>query len=534
MELRRKWNRFCSSLHRDGSVQSFMAGKSFSYSSSYPWWPKFHESNSISFTDHQTTKPLQSSSFVPRFRRQQSCTTIEFDFGNATTKHDQGREPSLNSLKHMVGKEVKITLALGSPLFCDSSADSMEMESERNSQRGEILKVLQENVPWQSESLPCVAEAVISAKKNEKSIEWILIEGNDFIGKRKLALAIAESAFGSVDSLLNLNAKSEEMGISRCEMVEKALKSNRELVILVEDVDMADSQFMKFLEDGFESGKLGEAEEETIEKVIFVLTKDDSSDKKKNRASSSSVIEMILKIDARAKPNSDHKRKAEWEFENKSKKQRINTYEYENQNNRKEFSRQSIINNILDLNLKASNEEEEEDEETDQKLPNGQISPISSDLTRETTIYDLKPANGFLESISNRFILNRKPSQESEITEQLRGKMKGAYKENCKKGNWNWDWDWDWNWDSRFRVEEGVLEGILEGFGSFSNKVFEKWVKEIFQTSLEGGRYGGKGEGGIDIRLCLDQKHILEEEEEEEDGYMGSCLPKKIKLSSMD
>ncbi|XP_023537625.1 protein SMAX1-LIKE 4-like [Cucurbita pepo subsp. pepo] len=523
VELRKKWNRFCSSLHRDGSAQSLM-GKSFSYCSSYPWWPKFDESNSISFTDNQTPKPLQSSNLVPRFRRQQSCTTIEFDFGNATTKQSQDREsPSLNSLKHMVGKEVKITLALGNPLFYDSSAESMEMESERKTERGEILKVLQENVPWQSESLPSIAEAVISAKKNEKRIQWILMEGNDFIGKRKMALAIAESVFGSIEFFLNLNAKSEEMGISRSEMVEKALKSTRELVILVEDVEMADSQFMKFLEDGFESGKFGEVKEERIEKLIFVLTKDDSSDKKKNRDSSSSVIEMTLEIDAREK----HKRKAEREIENKSKKARINK------------NRQSSINNnnTIDLNLKAANEEdqkqEQDDAETNQTLPNGQISPISSDLTRETTMYNLKPANGFMESISNRFLLKSKSTQESEIREQLRRIMTGAYEENCKK--WKWDWDWDWNWDCRFRVEEGVLEGILEGFGSFSNKVFEKWVNEIFQTSLEGGRYGGKQEGGIDIRLCLDQKHILEEEHEEhEEGYMGSCLPKKIKLSSMD
>ncbi|KAG6598901.1 Protein SMAX1-LIKE 4, partial [Cucurbita argyrosperma subsp. sororia] len=523
LELKRKWNKLCSSLHRDGSVQS-LAGKSFSCSSSsssYPWWPKFHESNSsISFTAHQTPKALQSSSFVPRFRRQQSCTTIEFDFGNAATKHEQSREPCLHSLKHMVGKEVKITLALGNSLFCDSSAESMEIESERKSQRGEILKILQENVPWQLESIPCIAEAVISAKNDEKSIQWVLMEGNDFIGKRKMGVAIAESVFGSVDFLLNLNAKSEDMEISRSETLEKALKSNRELVVLVEDVDMADSQFMKLLEDGFQSGKFGEVKEESIKKVIFILTKDDSSDKMKNRASSSSspsVIEMTLKIEAREEHNPDHKRKSEWEIENKSKNQRTNAaLEIKNQKNRTDFRDQSSIKNTLDLNIKAIEEEE---------VPNGEISPTSSDLTRETAI-----PNGFLESITNRFILNRKSKQESEIREELRGKMGEAYnKEKCKKGK-------EWKWDSRFRVEEGVLERIIEGFGSFSKRTFEKWVKEIFQTSLENGRYGGKG---IDIRLCLEQKHVLEEEEEEDDddddndGYMGSCLPKKIKVSSI-
>ncbi|XP_038889593.1 protein SMAX1-LIKE 4-like [Benincasa hispida] len=490
VELKRKWNKLCSSLHRDGAVQTqSLMGKSFSYSPSYPWWPK----SNISFTDHhhhhQTSKPLHN--FVPRFRRQQSCTTIEFDFGNTKTEEEQSRELSLNSLKNMVGKEVKITLALGNSLFCDSSAESMEMESERKIERGEILKVLEENVPWQSELIPCIAEAVISMKKDEKLIQWVLMEGNDFIGKRKMGLVIAELLFGSVDFLLDLNVKSEEMGISKCEMLEKALKLNRELVVFVEDVEMVDSQLMKFLENGFQSGKFEEMKEESIKKVIFILTKDDSSGKMMNRgssSSSSSVIEMTLKIE---EPKSDHKRKAEWEFENKSKNRRINS--------------------SLDLNMEAEDEEEEEEDESG----NGQIiSPITSDLTGETKI-----PNGFVESISKRFVMNKKPKQESEIREELKGKMREAYKEKCK-------------WDSRFRVEEGVIEGILEGFGSFSKRMFEKWVKEIFQTSLENGRYGGKGEGGIDIKLCLDHKHILEEEEEEEeDGYMGSCLPKKIKLS---
>ncbi|KAE8651684.1 protein SMAX1-LIKE 4 [Cucumis sativus] len=499
VELKRKWNKLCNTLHRDNSVQSLI-GKSFSYSSSYPWWPK----SNISFTDHhhhQTSKPLQTSNFVPRFRRQQSCTTIEFDFGNAKTKQEQSGELSLNSLKNMDGKEVKITLALGNSLFSDSSAESMEMESERKSERGEILKVLEENVPWRSELIPCIAEAVISMKKDDKLIQWVLMEGNDFIGKRKMGIVIAELLFGSVDFLLDLNAKSEEMGISKCEMLEKALKLNKELVVLVEDVEMADSQLMKLLENAFHNGKFEDMKEETVQKVIFILTKDNSSDKMKNRdlwppqssssSSSSSVINMILKIE---EPNSDHKRKAEWEFENKPKNQRIN--------------KQSSMNNTLDLNIKAEDEEEEEEEEE-----NGEIStPITSDLTGETTL-----PNGFMESIRNRFVMNKKAKQESGIREELVGKMREAYKEKCK-------------WDSRFRVEEGVIERILEGFGSFSKRMFEKWVKEIFQTSLENGRYGGKGEGGIDIiNLCLDHKHILEE-----DGYMGSCLPKKIQLSSMD
>lgn len=514
MELRRKWNRFCSSLHRDGSVQSSM-GKSFSYSSSYPWWPKFNESNSISFTDYQTPKSLQSSNLVPRFRRQQSCTTIEFDFGNATTKHDQDREPSLNSLKHMVGKEVKITLALGNnPLFCDSSAESTELESERNSRRGEILKVLRENVPWQSESIRRIADALVA----EKSIHWILMEGSDFVGKRKLALAIAESVLGSADLLFHLNAKTEDMEISRSEILERALKSNRKLVVLVEDVDMADSQFMKFLANGHESGKWGE-----VEKIIFILTKNDSSEKKKkNRAS---VIEMTLKIEAMARTNPEQKRKADWEeVANKSKTQKtMETADLENK-----ICRQSSMNR-LDLNVKA----EEEEEESEKKLPSGgQISPISSEVTRETAICnDLQtPRNRLIgEWIENRFVLDRKTEQEREMREEIRRKIREAEEENCKNG--------DWDRDCRFRVEEGVLEGIIEGFGTFSKSLFEKWMKEIFQTSLEmememeRSRYGGKGKG-IDIRLCLDQKHVLEEDHDHGYGYMGSCLPNKISLSS--
>jgi len=72
-----------------------------------------------------------------------------------------------------------------------------------------------------------------------------------------------------------------------------------------------------------------------------------------------------------------------------------------------------------------------------------------------------------------------------------------------------------------------VLDEVLVGSASFPNSLFEKWLKDIFQTSLQlTVKFGGKEEGMGVVKLCLGGGKgdgILEE-----DGFMGSCLPKKV------
>ncbi|XP_059634574.1 protein SMAX1-LIKE 4-like [Cornus florida] len=523
-ELKRKWNRLCQSLHQGRHTHNHpnsslfnnqgLIGKGYSYASSYPWWPNQSSispySNSISFAD-SALKPSQSASSLPRFRRQQSCH-IEFSFSNGNHKH-QPVEPSLDSLKNTEGKEVKITLALGNSLFSDAGKLAQSRDHE------EMCKFVQENVPWQAELIPSIVKALIDSKSIKKE-SWLLIEGNDIVGKRRLARAIAESMFGSVDSLFCINMRNGDHRMSpSSEVLERAFRNHEKLVVLVEDVDFADAQFIKFLADGFETGKFGESSkrEGDFGQTIFILTKGEPTSYEDDNKSSNSVIQMKLQLNETI-PNSgtssfDHKRKAEWELPNKAKSPRMNEKEHssfiavENGNSKKEFTRQ-LSSNTLDLNIRA-----DEDEEDGSKP--GDLSPISSDLTRETG-NDLQNPVGFLELINNRFIFDWNSTRDGQMREMFLFKIKGCFEEVFGSKNLG-----------SFTVEEMLLEEVLFGSGCFLNSLFEKWLENVFQTSLQTVKIGGKE--NMSVRLCFGGKG----ESSLGNGFMGSSLPKKIQFQFM-
>ena len=531
VELRRKWNRLCHSLHQGRHTQKHLnssifsnqslLGKSCSYASSYPWWPNqnsiFPDSNSISFTN-SPLKPNHGSSLVPRFRRQQSCH-IEFSFGNGVHKQQHSVEPSLDSLKKTEGKDVKITLALGTSVYSDSGKFP-ELKGERTIRLQDISKQLEENVPWQGEAISSIAEALIDSKLSKKQT-WLLLQGNDSIGKRRLAHAIAESVFGSADLVFQMNMRKLDNGVIPCsEILTEALRTHHKLVVLVEDVDFAEPQFIKFLAEGYETGEFRESSkrEGSFGQGIFILTMGDSSSYQERKGKKSSVIHMELQISLTnptlGTPNMEHKRKAGWDLSNRNKSPRKDQEErsclisVEHGNSRKEFTRQLSFN-TLDLNIRA-----DEDDESDNKPR--ELSPISSDLTLETAT-EIQNSHGFLESIENRYTFKQNADQDREIREAFLSKIKGSFGVGCDSEN-----------TVSFSVEQKLLDEVLAGGDTFLNSLFEKWLKEVFQTSVKTVKIGGKE--GMGVRLCL----VGKGEKGLEDGFMGSSLPKKIQVSFMD
>ena len=145
-------------------------------------------------------------------------------------------------------------------------------------------------------------------------------------------------------------------------------------------------------------------------------------------------------------------------------------------------------------------------------------SPISSDLTRETVVDQL-------ELIENRFEFNEGPEREREreVTQMFLSRIKESFEEVYD----------DDNGDGvvvNFTVEERVIEEIGVGFGNFTNSMFEKWLKDIFQSSLlQTVNFGDKGkEGGIGFTLCWGGKG---DRKSDSDGFMGSCLPKNVQVN---
>ncbi|BAT76783.1 hypothetical protein LR48_Vigan728s000200 [Vigna angularis] len=487
VKLKRKWNRLCHCLHQSKQLHNPLN-----------WNNSYNSASSISFANNATH--CSTSKLVPRFRRQQSCI-IEFNFGDKR----KATERVLDSPEGMEGKEVKTTLALGNGGSGETVGD---ITDDRTLQRAHICKLLQENVPWQSETVPSIAEALIHSKsaKQNNSITWLLVKGNDTIGKRRLALAVAESVFGSTDVLLQFDMLKKETSVAPfSEMLAGALKTHQQLVVLIENVDFADAPFKKFLSDGFETGKFGNSTEENSSQVILILTSGGFTNiEEKNE---DSVIKLLWEV-SESKPNLEtesvttriiepclgNKRRAELDLFSHTKS-------FEG-SKKKVGSRQTSFN-TLDLNMKA-------DEEGDGEGKAAESSTISSDLTGES-IADPVRKKGFLESIENRFELNKNPVKEREMAELFLWKIKGSFEE--VRG-----------WE-KLSVDERVIEDVCFGCGYFSEKVFEKWLKKVFQSSLKTVKFGGKE--GIVFRLCWGGKG----DTKADSGFMSSSLPKSIQLN---
>ncbi|GAA0187563.1 chaperone [Lithospermum erythrorhizon] len=518
VELRRKWNRLCHTLHQGKHTQNNITsvfntqcsiGKNHhSYiPSSYPWWSNqstiLEDSKSISFAD-STLQPIQKANSVPKFRRQQSCH-IEFRFTNGGSKY-QSSEPNLDALKNRDDKEEKITLALGSSEF-SNGVDMMEPGRKRTARSAMVCKVLQDEIPWQSEKINAIVEALIDSDKNKKH-RWLLLVGDDIIGKRKLAWGVAESVFGSKESLLLIST----MMSNRTELLENALRKHDKLVVLVEDVDLANGEFLRYLADGFRTGNFGVLQNSC--EAIFILTKMDKSTCNIDRENMKSVVQMTLMVSDMSN-NVDHKRKADWELPIKSKSPRKDEMEIEFPfvigKGKKEYSRQQS-SNTLDLNIIAGEEQHIE-------AKHGEvIKTISIDSDQENQLSPI----GFLGQIESCFNFNRNATQDDQMKETFLAKIKQSFEE-VVRGN---------KTRIHFSVEQCVLEEMLQVSGSILDGLFEKWLKDIFETSLQRIEVCSSTEN-VNIRLGLAEAG-KGEEKCGKDGFMGSCLPRGIQVSFLN
>ncbi|XP_058113622.1 protein SMAX1-LIKE 4-like [Magnolia sinica] len=532
LELRRKWNRLCQSLHhhpRHNQIQPNPSlfnqnCKSHAYAPPYPWWPaslqfmqtnSFADSNSISFAE-LVSKPGTNSNFMAQLKNQPSWS-VENGIGGGgnhqelSTPENHPSRLSLDSLKKTQNKDLRITLALGNPLFSDS-ATSPVWRRETIDPR-DLRRDLLENIPWQSEIVPAIVDALLDFRPGWKKGIWLLIQGNDWIGKRRFAQAVAESLYGSTDSLVHMNLKNirENKISSSAKILIDALRNDTNRVVLLEEMDHADPEFVKFLADGYKNGKFKDPSgQEVAACAVFIMTRGGSTDFDGNGEKPNSVIQMKLHFEEK-QPDSiasnGYKRKGDQELQNESKHPRTGVKEEEPliivevEIEKKPFSRQSSIT-TLDLNICA------EDDGDD-----GESNAIPSDLTQES-VADLHIPHGFFELIENRFIFDRNPVRSSRISENFRSKLEESFQSALggkRRGI--------------FCVDEGVLEELVVASASFVESLFEKWLKDVFQTSLATVDWKKGGKEVWVVRMSVEGKigNL-------EFGFEGSNLPKRISV----
>lgn len=391
-------------------------------------------------------------------------------------------EVNLHFVKKPADQEVMTTLALGSPLFSDSATSKQQRRGEMADPQ-ELSRLLEENIPWQSRTIPLIIEALHDCRSSENKGTWLLIQGNDHIGKRRLARVVAEVFCGSTDRLIHVNmSKLASRGSSCTDIFTEASKKDRKHVVLIEGIDRAHPNFVKLIAEGLKNGFSGDAfgREVGMASGFFILitsssTKFDNADENPD-----GVLKMRLTVEETKTPH-DLKRTPERELPNRSKKSRTEV-------------------SSLDLNLCAQEDEMDRRDDEEDGIP--------SDLTHETDTGDPSLPYGLLESITTRFTMDASPDRFCQLSESLLLKLHRAFEEVVGGGEGT----------GQLCVDQMAVEELIMASGSFLESLLDKWVRDVFQISLATVKKGGKVTLGAEGR----------EGNAGQFGFQGSVLPKKI------
>ncbi|PKA51373.1 Chaperone protein ClpB1 [Apostasia shenzhenica] len=268
VELRRKWNRLCKTLHhtRTSQFQSSSLFFNQKYSSSHPWWScslpcsksKFTmEPSSVSFTSLSSRKPLMPS----------------FD--------------------------------LGVSLLTDSATSTNQKMASPMSLE-ELTQKLKENIPWQPEVIPLIVDQLFDHRiSKKKGKNWMIIHGNDQIAKRRLARVVAKSFFGSSEEVIIINARKSANGALN--LLKGALVKESKRVVLIEGMNWAGSEFINSIKDGIEIGSLKDScgRDVDLTNGIFILTTTSSTEHENMEEICDRVLKMRMWIEKEHPQSSD-------------------------------------------------------------------------------------------------------------------------------------------------------------------------------------------------------------------------------------
>ncbi|KAJ8505532.1 hypothetical protein OPV22_006418 [Ensete ventricosum] len=475
VELKRKWNSLCRNLHHIRRSQTHLhpsstlnqscIGKNLTCSSSYPWWPNSNQSkNSM-----RTTPELDGG--LP-------FDMVDSRNGTGNWQEREESKPnfsevSLRSLRSAGTLDVGVTLSLGSAAVSDSATSNKQKEMMADHR--ELTRKLLENMPWQSEIVPSIVEALTSSEN--KGVR-LLLQGNDCVSKRRLARVVVEHFCGSEERFIHINMRRRASKCSSCgEILEEAWEKESKLVVFMEAIDRADTSFIRSLVDVLKMGafETSSGQEVCLTETTFILTTSSSAGIGDAGEGSNDVIKMKLEAEEPS-TNKDLKRKeAETEQQDKPKRPRTGGC-------------------TLDLNLLAEGEDEE---------------AVPSDLTNETDCGNSRLPSELLELITARFAMDADLERLRPASENLVSKLRRAFDEVRSGGGEE---------IGELLIDGAAVAELMAAAGSFLEGIFERWVREVFQTCLRRVERGGN------VRLRAEGKvgNVAEF------GFMSSLLPKRM------
>ncbi|KAK4582650.1 hypothetical protein RGQ29_025738 [Quercus rubra] len=298
-ELCKKWNLFCSSIHK----QPYSSEKTLTFSSLSPsssasgfsqdqQYPNFHHTHHEWPVAEHKQLWMQNHVWIS----ENSNMTIEPSLRMYIPEHNDPKQPFSSNPNSTPNST--------------SSSDAMDTDytnkfKELNAENLKTLCIaLEKKVPWQKDIVPEIASAILQcrsgmvrrkgpARNNEvKEETWLFFQGVDVEAKEKIARELAKHVFGSQSSLISISLSSfsstradstedcrnkrsrDEQSCSYIERFAEAVSSNPHRVFLVEDVEQADYCSQMGFKRAIERGRIANSngEEVGLSDAIIILS----------------------------------------------------------------------------------------------------------------------------------------------------------------------------------------------------------------------------------------------------------------------
>lgn len=273
LDLCKKWNSICSSVHKQQQSHFLEKGLISPLSSS----PSPCSSNSISSSnDHiikSSTKLHKSLLNWPViFEPNKSPKEHQF-FISDQNEVISSTKPELLSNPNSSPNSASSSEASG---YIDQNIDRFNPENMKV-----LCKALEKKVPWQKDIIPEIVSTILECR-SKKEASWLFFLGGDCEGKEKISRELAKIVFGSSDdhcfvsigiSSFSSSSKSDsidhnqevvsnkkrsrnEHGRSYLERFADAIQENPNRVFFMEDIDQVDIFSQKGIKKSIETGRL--------------------------------------------------------------------------------------------------------------------------------------------------------------------------------------------------------------------------------------------------------------------------------------
>ncbi|KAA8543727.1 hypothetical protein F0562_022096 [Nyssa sinensis] len=496
-----------------------------------------------------TSYLMCSLSLPPDRTSSSSITSVTTDLGLGTL-YASGEEPGKkfhDRLQHFSGSvsaDLDEVSGNASNLITRSSCSGTELGGQMDPNDFKSLwRALAEKVGWQDEAIYTISQTVCRCRtghgrrhgSNDKGNIWLSFLGPDKVGKKKIAVALAELIFSSRENLVSVDLSSEDgifgrqdvssyevkfRGKTVVDYIAEELSKKPHLVMLLEHVDKANFPAQNSLSQAIRTGKFPDSHgrEISINNTIFVTTsrvtkvdKNIPSGKENITFSEERILEakgwqmqiligcvggnairtngtnvVVMPMKATLNPLSANKRKLN------------NTTDSTEQGNTLEIPKRAhkASKSCLDLNLPADEMEEKND-----------YGNYDGDLASENSEAWLED---FFGQVDEKVIF--KPFDFDALAKEVLKKISQSFQNTIGS-------------EALLEIDPEVMVQILAAaWLSDGRRAIEDWVDQVLGTSFAEARKRYCLTGHSVVKLVACEDHIMEEQ------APGVYLPARIIL----